>query len=226
MPVYNEEASIRKVLLEWGLELSRWTQSFHFLVIDDGSTDETANILDELKQSEGSKLTILSQRNIGHGQTCLRGYTWAIRQNVRYVLQLDSDGQCDPKFFHEFWSQREKCDVIYGRRFIRDDGMFRSLASKCMRITIALSSLVVCCDANVPYRLMQTSVLPPVLAKIPPEFHLANVALAVLLRKSPGVKHGCVSIRFRKRYGGTPSVRFGKFIHRAWQLVGQLRTLP
>ena len=80
-------------------------------------------------------------------------------------------------------------------------------------------------DANVPYRLMRTDHLQQLLDRIPNNFFLANVALAVLLRKDRSWRHGYVPIRFRERYGGEPSVALGKFGEKARQLAEQLRQL-
>jgi glycosyltransferase involved in cell wall biosynthesis len=50
MPVYNEEASVRKVVLEWFTEIEQWTEKFTFLIIDDGSKDSTPSRLEGLAQ--------------------------------------------------------------------------------------------------------------------------------------------------------------------------------
>lgn len=50
MPVYNEQASIRKVVREWFEEIQNWTENFVFLVIDDGSKDRTLDILQTLRE--------------------------------------------------------------------------------------------------------------------------------------------------------------------------------
>jgi len=61
--------------------------------------------------------------------------------------------------------------------------------------------------------------------RIPADFFLANVGLAVLLRKDSSWRHGSVPIRFRERYGGEPSVALGKFGEKARQLARQIRSL-
>ena len=185
LPIYNEQASIRKVVNEWFAELDNWTHDFVLLAINDGSTDCTLQILEDARERLGDRLEILDQANRGHGQSCLEGYRTACDRNFVYVLQLDSDGQCDPQYFFRFWRRRHDSDVIYGRRYKRLDGWRRVLASHVLRLTLLFVARVWCVDANVPYRLMRTRGLRTKVDLIPADFHLANVALAVLLRKDP-----------------------------------------
>jgi len=80
-------------------------------------------------------------------------------------------------------------------------------------------------DANVPYRLMKTKGLEDKIGRIPHDFFLSNVALAVLLKRDPQWRHGIVKIKFSERYGGEPSVALGEFGARAVELVRQLGSL-
>lgn len=225
MPVFNEAASVRKVVLEWFEEIENWTEQFIFLAVDDGSSDQTGAILERLQRQLGSRLEVVKQTNQGHGQSCLNAYRIALERKIPYVFQIDSDGQCDPQYFFRFWRQRDKCDVIYGRRFRRDDGWRRVLASAVLKWTLRIFAGVSCVDANVPYRLIRTEILEEPVKKIPKNFFLANVALSVLLKRTKSVRHGVVPIRFRERYGGEPSVRLGKFGDKAVELVTQIRAL-
>jgi dolichol-phosphate mannosyltransferase len=225
MPVFNEEASIGRVVREWHAELSRHAPDFRLLVINDGSTDATNQRLMELQGELGLQLEVMRRENRGHGQTCLQGYRLAVERQCAWVLQLDSDGQCDPRYFHLFWEQRDQFDVIYGKRVWRDDGWQRSVASWVLKLVVLACSRAWCCDPNVPFRLMRTEILPAALATIPADFFLGNVALAVLLKRAGKFRHGCVPIRFRNRYGGQSKVRLPQFGFRARQLVKQLREL-
>ncbi len=114
IPAYNEQASIRKVVREWFDEIENWTENFCFLVINDGSTDSTCEILTRLQNQLGSRLKVLQQNNQGHGRSCIEGYGIACQESIPYVLQIDSDGQCDPQYFFRLWRLRENYDVIYG----------------------------------------------------------------------------------------------------------------
>jgi dolichol-phosphate mannosyltransferase len=224
MPVFNEQASVRKVVLEWFQELENWTEDFVFWAIDDGSTDNTSLILERLREQLGPRLEVIQRANKGHGQTCLEGYRMACERGIPWVLQIDSDGQCDPQYFFRLWRLREKADVIYGYRFRRDDGWRRGLASVVLKCVLLLVARTYCIDANVPYRLMRTKNLDSVLATIPAHFFLSNVALAVQLRRNHWTE-ASVPIRFRERYGGEPSVTLGKFGEKALELITQINCL-
>jgi dolichol-phosphate mannosyltransferase len=225
MPVYNEQASVRKVVTEWFHEIENWTESFVFLCIDDGSRDKSLEILQRLQQQLGNRIQIITRENKGHGQSCIEGYNWACKQEIPWVFQIDSDGQCDPQYFFRFWRLRQNYDVIYGVRTRRDDGWRRVIASWVLKGVLLTTQRVWCPDANVPYRLIKREILTAEVEKIPRTFFLANIALAVLLKKS-AVSHGYVPIGFRERYGGEPSVRLGKFTDKAVELVKQLADLP
>lgn len=225
MPVFNEQASVRKVVTEWFAEIENWTQDFVFLALDDGSQDNSRAVLEKLRNQLGPRLEIVSHANRGHGQTCLAGYRTALAREIPWVFQIDSDGQCDPQYFFRFWRLREKCDVVYGVRKKRDDGWRRVVASRVLKLTLALTCRVNCVDANVPYRLMRTEALRKLMERIPADFCLANVALAVLLRHEGKAKEERVPIHFRERYGGEPSVALAKFGGKARELVQQLQAL-
>jgi hypothetical protein len=71
---------------------------------------------------------------------------------------------------------------------------------------------------------MRTEAICDVLPAIKNDFYLANVALAVLLKKK-GMRHGTVPIHFRERYGGEPSVPLSNFGDKALELKQQLKSL-
>jgi glycosyltransferase involved in cell wall biosynthesis len=225
IPVHNEEASIGKVVMEWFQTLGKSIERFAVLAIDDGSTDGTLRLLHQLQELLGPRFEILSRPNRGHGQTCIQGYRIAIGRGIPYVFQIDSDGQCPPQYFCELWRKRHQCDVIYGRRTRRDDGLRRRLVSHVVRLLLLLRFGTNCVDANVPYRLMRTAAIAPVLDRVSRDFSLANIALAVLLRRTPGISHGAVPIHFRERYGGEPTVRFEKFGTEALKLYRQINEM-
>jgi dolichol-phosphate mannosyltransferase len=222
MPVFNEQGSVARVIREWFEILAQHLEDFILLSINDGSTDDTGVILQSMAADLGDRLQIISRPNRGHGQTCLEGYRSALERNIPHILQIDSDGQSDPRYFADFWQLREQYDVIYGKRS-RSDGSRRIIASVVLRVLLRLFTGVDCVDANVPYRLMNACACANAIRAVPSDVFLANVALAVILRKDPDIRHGQVPIGFPPRHGGEPSVPFVKFAAKGIELFAQMK---
>jgi len=223
LPVFNEEASLERVIREWMPVFDALQTHYCLLALDDGSMDGSPEILRGL-QHGFPFLEVIRHANRGHGQTVLEGYRLACARTARFVFQLDSDGQCDPQFFPALWARRDACDVVYGLRVDRQDGWRRKLASRLLREVVRVCGGTSCQDANTPYRLMRTQGLDEITKKIPRTFDLANIALAVLLKRA-GWRQGNVPIRFRERFGGEPKVPLSRFARKAVELAAALRRL-
>jgi dolichol-phosphate mannosyltransferase len=225
IPVYNEESCVGEVLREWTNTFEENGLDYGILALDDGSSDRTPVALENWRQKlQSGRLDVIHHANRGHGQTCMEGYRHACESGCSWVLQIDSDGQCDPAFFSGVWDKRNGADVVYGVRSRRMDGWKRSLASMILRLTVRVFSGVWCADANTPYRLMRTQALAPVLGTVPRYFDLANIALAVQLKRA-GCREKTVPIVFRERAGGEPSVPLTRFASKAIELSRQLLRL-
>ena len=221
MPVYNEQASVRKVVSEWFAEIVNWTENFVFLVINDGSSDGTVAIIERLQEQLGQRLELVTQPNQGHGQSCLNGYRIAAQRRIPFVFQIDSDGQCDPQYFFRFWRLRDKSDVIYGRRVRRDDGWRRVLASAVLKATLRIFAGVSCVDANVPYRLMRTDILEEPLRQT----RRVSRWRMWRWRCCCGGKQGCASNRCRSGSGSVTGANracgLGNSARRRWNWSGR-----
>ena len=219
VPVYNEQDCIAAIVTEWLLELRRTESDFTLCLLNDGSTDDTLRILNELESRE-RELVIIDKPNSGHGQTCIEGYRTALAHNAEWILQIDSDGQCDASLFSRFAQESPRHTAIYGFRRIRHDGYTRSLISHTVSLCAFAASGVWVRDPNVPYRLMHASTLTDIVGVVPRDFHLSNVLVAVLQQKLYGIHW--IDIHFRPRSGGTSSVRALGFVRRGVQLFAQL----
>ena len=129
-PIYNEQETIKDTLLEWRDTLDKLQIKYEIILAEDGSTDNTKNILNNLLINNGD----LFVSNIEDQK---RGYADAIRSSIKiakgkYILNVDSDGQCDPKDFINFWKKRDLLEngIIIGHRFNRKDSLQRLLMSK------------------------------------------------------------------------------------------------
>jgi dolichol-phosphate mannosyltransferase len=220
IPVYNEEAAAPAVVREWGAALRALGVEFEVLAVDDGSVDGSAAALASCGEP---CLRALRQANAGHGAACRAGYGAALESGAAWVLQIDSDGQCDPAYFAALWSRRADCDCVFGRRIRRDDGMVRVLVSAVCSAAASALAGVNAADVNVPYRLMRRDALARALTAIPETFSLQNVALTAALLRIPGLRWAWIPIRFRRRAAGQNSLnmariaRLGLTLPRQWK---------
>lgn len=221
VPVYNEEDAIVPVLAEWRAELTRTVGDgrFTILVVDDGSTDATPARLEELGWPE---LRVHRHSNRGHGQSCLVGYIVADATGAPLVFQIDSDGQCDPAGFASVWERRGNAPAIYGRRVSRDDGWARRLVSAVLRLSLKIARGTRLNDTNVPFRLYSAPLAAAAAKRVPADFNLANIAMAIILEPE-GFEE--VPIHFRDRIGGQASVRLWGFAPKALRLHRDLLRL-
>jgi|SRR5262249_48556004 len=215
MPVYDEEAGIAGVVTEWLQALSREQISHYVIAINDGSTDASLSILNDLQSRNPERLLVLSKENSGHGRACRLGYERALEEGAPWILQIDSDGQCDPGFLSQFLAKRIHADCVFGVRVTRGDGQLRRVVSKICRLLVAIVTAQHLKDPNVPYRLIERTALEKALQLVPKEFDLQNIALTVALARNPTLRWAYVPIRFRapehsqKRMGLSKIVRMG-----------------
>lgn len=208
IPAYNEEANIRSVIDQWHSVVENTGTDSRLVVVNDGSRDCTYQVLLELKK-QYPQLIVLTKKNQGHGATVLYGYKYAIHKGADYVFQTDSDGQTLASEFPVFWRNREKCGLLIGQRIHREDGVSRLFVTKVLRLVLLVVFHVWVKDANSPYRLMRCSQLQEILKRVPKDFFLSNVLIAVIYtKKKLGVHYYPIS--FLPRQGGENSINLKK----------------
>jgi glycosyltransferase involved in cell wall biosynthesis len=224
MPIYNEAANIETVVAEWLKEFQRLNISVELLAINDGSKDKTGEVLQNLVR-QYPDLVPIEKQNAGHGRACRTGYSLSVARGSTWTFQIDSDGQCDPKFFADFWNGRQNADCVFGVRKTRDDGFSRVLISTACRTLTLFACGIDLKDANVPYRLVKTEVLKEALLKIPEDFDMQNVALTLTLKRNSSLRWKYVPIHFRDRQGGTNSINIKRIIGMGWELLANLHRI-
>src|SRR4051812_46240023 len=87
IPAYNEASTIAQVVAE----VRAAEPEFDVLVVDDGSTDATA----ELAEAAGARVLRLPF-NLGIGGAVQSGFRYALENGYDFMVQVDGDGQHDP----------------------------------------------------------------------------------------------------------------------------------
>lgn len=114
IPAFNEEPGISSLISKIRDQLP----DFDVLVINDGSSDRTA----EVAMNAGA--TVLSHNfNMGYGVTIQTGYKFAYEKGYKYIIQIDGDGQHDPSFMSQLLEPVRNGDVDFtlGSRFLWHD---------------------------------------------------------------------------------------------------------
>ena len=175
MPVYNEAECICAVLDDWTKELDRLVITYRLIVLNDGSKDNTAEVL--LKYSNSPHIQIINKKNSGHGPTILQGYGIAV-QDAHWVFQVDSDNEIKAEQFKKLWTERENYDAVIGVRDGRQQPWSRKIISAVSRLVVRLFYGPGVTDVNCPFRLMRAAVLKQIMQKIPPDTFAPNVAVS------------------------------------------------
>lgn len=111
IPAYNEEHNIGKVLKD----IEDTIADVDILVVNDGSSDKTGNIVRAL----GIDVISLPY-NLGYGGALQTGFKYAVLNSYKYVIQFDADGQHDPEDITKIQSELRKgtADIVIGSRFL------------------------------------------------------------------------------------------------------------
>lgn len=108
MPAFNEEESVRQVVLEVFAKLP----GVAVLVVDDGSTDNTSS-----EALAAGALVAHLPVNLGVGGAMRLGFRYALKNGFDNVVQVDSDGQHDPANVVALVEQLDTADLVLGARF-------------------------------------------------------------------------------------------------------------
>jgi len=114
LPVYNEARHVAAVLQEVLLHTS------DVLVIDDGSSDGTSQILSEMPGID----VVRHALNRGYGAALVTAFRYALLHNYDVLVTMDCDGQHQPRFIRQFAelidNEYAPADMISGSRYMRE----------------------------------------------------------------------------------------------------------
>ena len=143
IPAYNEDENILGVVTG----LRQQTPDYDYLVINDGSTDATLNIL---RQEKIPHLNL--SVNLGIGGVVQTGYIYALENDYDIAIQLDGDGQHDPAQIASLLTPilNNEADLIIGSRFLNSDAStFQSTWLRRLGIRWISQLLYLCTDVRI-----------------------------------------------------------------------------
>lgn len=122
IPCYNEEPVIRETEMRLSTKLDsmikeeKISEKSRIVFVDDGSKDNTWNIIEEFYNNKKYVIGIKSSRNRGHQNTLLEGLT-TVKEECDIVVSMDADLQDDIEVLDQFVEKYyEGSDIVYGVR--------------------------------------------------------------------------------------------------------------
>lgn len=157
IPTYNNARTVISVV-ERALAMCP-----HVIVVNDGSTDDTAQLL----QGLGSRIDVVSYpNNRGKGYALKRGLRHARQRGYQYAVTLDSDGQHQPEEITRLVAEAEQHSaervLVVGARNLTADGMpsGNTFANKFSNFWFHVQTLQHLPDTQTGFRLYQLDALP------------------------------------------------------------------
>jgi glycosyltransferase involved in cell wall biosynthesis len=223
LPAHNEGESIAAVLTEfYRVAHGEHGLPVRFLVCEDGSTDNTCDVVNEVARTLPVRLLSFGDR---------KGYSKAVVDGLRQttgtlVAFVDSDGQCDPADLAGLISRLDGNDLVVGYRAPRQDSLSRKAMSGAFKLVYERMFPVRLIDPSCPYIVARRSALEPILAGTPGILRQGFWWEFNARARAAGLKVTEVPIAHRPRLAGKTQVyRLNKIPGIASEHLRGLRTL-
>ena len=155
-PAYNDGGTIASLVVRAVQVASRLTSDFEVIVVNDGSTDATRDIADELARTYPQVRVIHHARNRGYGGALRTGFASATKPLVAYT---DGDAQYDPAELEVLWQQLTPgVDVVTGYKISRSDPVHRIIIGRVYHHTVKLMFGLRVRDVDCDFRLIRRDV--------------------------------------------------------------------
>lgn len=156
-PAFNDEATIAALVGQALAVLADACEDYEVIVVDDGSTDRTPEVIDALARSSRNVRVVRHQRNRGYGAALRSGFDSSSKDLIFYT---DGDGQYDVRELAALLPlMSDAVDAVNGYKLRRADGLHRALIggvyNRLARLLFRLPVRDVDCD----FRLIRRSAL-------------------------------------------------------------------
>lgn len=197
VPIHNEALNLEALYREIATTLDGWGRPWELILVDDGSTDQSFDIMSRLHQADPRVVVVQFRRNFGQTAAFAAGFAQA---RGRLIVTSDGDLQNDPKDIPAMVErlEREGCDIVCGWRKDRKDTFInRRLPSMIANRLISWATAVRLHDYGCSLKVFRAEVVKPL--RLYGEMHRFLPALA----SEMGVKIAEQVVNHRPRIHGT-----------------------
>ena len=178
MPAYNEQANLEQSVDRTAGALAVHARSFEIIVVDDGSRDGTASVLERLKTVHPNLRVVRHPVNRGYGAAVRSGFDAA---RLPWVFLMDADNQFDPAEIGLLLAHAAEADIVAGYRRHRRDPLPRRLNAWAFFTLVRLLFGRLARDVNCAFKLIRRDLLTRM--ALHSEGALINTEVLVLARQ-------------------------------------------
>jgi glycosyltransferase involved in cell wall biosynthesis len=155
-PAYNDSGTIASMVIRAVLTAAELTPDYEVIVVDDGSTDATAAVCEELARLYPRVRMVRHPANRGYGGALQTGFRSATKDLVFYT---DGDAQYDPGELARLWRHMTPdADLVNGYKISRSDPLHRIVIGRLYHHIVSLLFGLKVRDVDCDFRLLRRSI--------------------------------------------------------------------
>jgi glycosyltransferase involved in cell wall biosynthesis len=178
MPAYNEEANLEQSVSRMATALEASARGFEIIVVDDGSQDGSAALLERLKAAHPNLRVVRHPVNRGYGAALRSGFDAA---RFGWIFLMDADNQFDPAEVESLLALAADADIVAGYRKHRRDPLLRRLNAWAFFTMVRLLFGRLVRDVNCAFKLIRRDLVARM--ALHSEGALINTEMLVLARQ-------------------------------------------
>ena len=207
IPAYNEELNIEKTIKD-----ITDNTDYDYVVINDGSKDNTLKIL---KENNYNHINLI--HNLGIGGAVQTGYKYAYENGYDIAVQFDGDGQHDAKYISNICAPiiDGQADMVIGTRYLDKSAsefkstFMRRLGSNIISFCIKLCTKNKITDPTSGFRAINKEIIEEFAKDYPTEYPEPESTTCMLKK---GYKVIEIPVNMKERIGGKSSIRLFKTV--------------
>ena len=155
-PAYNDAGTIASLVITAFQTASKLTPNYEIIVVNDGSSDATGRILDELTRVYPQLKIVTHPTNRGYGGALRSGFSTASKDAIFYT---DGDAQYDPSELELLWPKLlANVDLVNGYKISRSDPWHRIVIGRIYHHSVRIMFGLRVRDVDCDFRLMRRSI--------------------------------------------------------------------